>query len=455
MQTSILPQLQDDPDVQVSEQVLRTCVHCGFCNATCPTYLLTGNELEGPRGRIYLIKSVLEGRIGPGQNGVVAHIDNCLGCLACETTCPSGVVFSRLLEEARPRLDEMYRRPLADRFLRSLLIRLLPYPGRFRWAMRLGWLGRVAAPLMPRSLRHLIELAPTSAPARAPSARTDSFPATFVPERPPMRRVALLTGCVQEVMGAHINDATIRLLNRRGVDVVIPKGQGCCGALTYHMGERRRSLPLMARNIQVWHDEIEHRALDAIVLNTSGCATVVKEYGHIFRNDPVLAPKAAAVVERVRDVTEIVDEIGLGPTVEVPALRVAYHDACSLQHGQQIRQPPRSLLTQAGFRILEVPEGHICCGSAGTYNLLRPRLANGLQQRKVANIKRVEPQVVAAGNIGCIEQIARVVDVPVVHTAELLDWATGGPRPAGIDAALPSPPSEGQRSATNRRSRSA
>jgi glycolate oxidase iron-sulfur subunit len=440
MQTSILPQLLDDnPDVQISEQVLRSCVHCGFCNATCPTYLLTGNELEGPRGRIYLIKSVLEGRIGPGQDGVVAHIDNCLGCLACETTCPSGVVYSRLLEEVRPRLEEMYRRPLADRLVRFLLIRLLPYPKRFRWAVRLGWLGRIAAPLMPRRLRHLIELAPTSAPSRASSARTDLYPAADVADRPPLRRVALLTGCVQEVMGAHINDATIRLLNKRGVDVVIPDGQGCCGALTYHMGERRQSLQLMARNIQVWHDEIEHRALDAIVLNTSGCATAVKEYGHIFRNDPALAEKAAAVVERVRDLTEVIDEIGLGPTVELPALRVAYHDACSLQHGQQICDPPRRLLTQAGFQVLEVPEGHICCGSAGTYNLLRPHLADRLQRRKTDNIKQIAPQVVAAGNIGCIEQIARGVDVPVVHTVELLDWATGGPRPSGIDPELRAP----------------
>ena len=435
MQTSILAELREDPDVQLSEQVLRSCVHCGFCNATCPTYLLTGNELEGPRGRIYLIKSLLEGRIsGRDQRGVVAHIDNCLGCLACETTCPSGVVYSRLLDDARPRLEEAYRRPLADRLVRMLLTRLLPYPRRFRLAVRLGWLGRALAPLIPRQYRHLAAMAPATLPKPSTLARPGVAHAAGEGAVKPVRRVALLTGCVQEVMGPHINDATVRLLTRLGIEVSIPEGMGCCGALTYHMGERKHSLALMARNIRVWHEEIETRGVDAIVLNTSGCATAVREYGHIFRNDPQLAAMADTVSTSMRDVSQVVSDVGLCPRVDcVPRLRVAYHDACSMQHGQKrIREQPRALLRDAGFEVVEVPDGHICCGSAGTYSLLIPELAGRLQRQKGDSIRQVNPQVVAAGNIGCIDHIAQAVEIPVTHTVELLDWATGGPAPPAL-----------------------
>ena len=429
MQTSISPELKSDPGVQVSEEVLRTCVHCGFCNATCPTYLLTGNELEGPRGRIYLIKNMLEGRIAPTAS-TVEHIDNCLACLACETTCPSGVVYSHLLEDARPRLEKLHRRAWVDRLVRAVLTRLLPWPGRFRWALRMAAVGRRAAFLMPRRFRHLAAMAPRSLPAPSRLAGPGVKPAA---DR--RMRVALLTGCAQQVLGPQINDATVRLLVRRGVEVVVPEAMGCCGALTYHIGERRHSLPMMKRNIDAWYSELQGDGLDAIVLNTSGCGTAVREYGHIFRNDPEWAEKAAAVTPLVRDVSEVVGEVGLGEVVEMPRLRVAYHDACSLQHGQKIVAPPRELLAAAGFEVVEVPEAHICCGSAGTYNLLRPVFADQLRERKGANIKTIEPELVAAGNIGCIEQIASAVDVPVVHTVELLDWATGGPRPAAMGAA--------------------
>ncbi len=427
MRTAILPQLRQDPLVQISEQVLRTCVHCGFCNATCPTYLLTGNELEGPRGRIYLIKSVLEGGISPTPR-TQDHIDHCLGCLACETTCPSGVVYSRLLEEARPRLEERVSRPLAERLLRSLLVRLLPYPGRFRLSLNLSRLGRLARPLLPASLRHLLDLAPGQLPPPALLARPGIHPA----QGPRRGRALLLTGCVQQVLGPQINDATVRLLTRLGMEVVIPPEAGCCGALTFHLGERRHSLKLMRRTIQVWYHELQRQPLDAIVLNTSGCATAIKEYGHLFQRDPELGPRAKAVVSLVKDVSEVVAELGLGKIAQVPRLRVAYHDACSLQHGQRLKLPPRQLLQQAGFEVQEIPEGHICCGSAGTYNLLEPEFAGPLLARKAAHIARLQPQVVAAGNIGCIEQLARGVAVPVVHTVELLDWATGGPKPPAL-----------------------
>ena len=427
MRTDIDAHLLQDPDVKVSEEVLRACVHCGFCNATCPTYLLTGNELEGPRGRIYLIKNVLEEGVKASRK-TLEHIDNCLGCLACETTCPSGVDYSRLLEEARPRLDKLVKRPFADRLLRGILTRMLPYPGRFRFALKMSGLGRAFSWLMPKNMRPLLDMAPKRLPRPAEVAKTGVVPATGEKRM----RVALLTGCAQQVLGPQINDATVRLLTRLGAEVVIPKEMGCCGALTFHMGERKRSRKLMAHNIEVWHKELQEGGLDAIVLNTSGCGTAVREYEHIFRHDPKLAEQAKEVTALVKDVAEVVAELGLGTIENAPGLKVAYHDACSLQHGAEIKAPPRQLLKDAGFDVVEVPEAHICCGSAGTYNMLQPVLARQLQQRKAEHIESVAPQVVAAGNIGCMEQIAGGIKLPVVHTVELLDWATGGPRPLKV-----------------------
>ncbi len=427
MRTTIPPNQLQDPAVKGAEKALRACVHCGFCNATCPTYLLTGNELEGPRGRIYLIKNILEEGISPSRQ-TVEHIDNCLGCLACETTCPSDVDYSLLLETARPRLDQLVKRPWMDRLLRAMLTRMLPYPSRTRLALRMSWVGRAFSFLMPRVLRPLLAMAPKRLPPRAAVARPGVVPA----ENSRQLRVALLTGCVQQVLGPQINDATVRLLTRLGAEVVIPPDMGCCGALTFHMGERKRSLKLMQRAIEVWHRELETGGLDAIVLNTSGCGTAIKEYDRIFRRDPQWADKARAVVERVRDVSEVVAQLGVGQAGRAPALKVAYHDACSLQHGLRVTDPPRQLLKGVGFEVVEVPEGHICCGSAGTYNMLRPDLAQKLQARKVEHIASVAPQVVATGNIGCMEQIAACTAIPVVHTVELLDWATGGPRPANV-----------------------
>lgn len=427
MRTDIDPHLLQDPDVKVSEQVLRACVHCGFCNATCPTYLLTGNELEGPRGRIYLIKNVLEEGVKASRK-TLEHIDNCLGCLACETTCPSGVDYSRLLEEARPRLDKLVKRPFTDRLLRAMLTRMLPYPGRFRFALKMSGLGRAFSWLMPKNMKPLLAMAPKRLPRPAEIAKAGVISA--VGEK--RMRVVLLTGCAQQVLGPQINDATVRLLTRLGAEVVIPKEMGCCGALTFHMGERKRSRKLMAHNIAVWYKELTEGGLDAIVLNTSGCATAVKEYDYIFRHDPKLAEQAKAVTALVKDVSQVVAELGLGTIENATGLKVAYHDACSLQHGQQVKAEPRQLLKDAGFEVVEVPEAHICCGSAGTYNMLQPKLAGQLQARKAEHIESVAPQVVVAGNIGCIEQIAGGVKVPVVHTVELLDWATGGPRPAKV-----------------------
>ena len=427
MRTEIAPHLLQEPDVKDAEAALRACVHCGFCNATCPTYLLTGNELEGPRGRIYLMKTSLEGHIKPSQQ-TLEHIDSCLGCLSCETTCPSGVDYSRLLEEARPRLEKKVKRSLSDRLLRSVITRFLPYPARFRFALKMSGLGRALSFLVPSNMTPLLDMAPKRLPRPAELAK----PGVIAAVGSKRLRVALLTGCAQSVLGPQINDATVRLLTRLGAEVVIPNDTGCCGALTFHMGERRQSRKLMGHMIEVWHREIEGDGLDAIVLNTSGCATAVREYEYLFRHDPTLAEKAKAVVERVRDVTEVVAELGLGEIGESSGLRIAYHDACSLQHGQHIKSEPRTLLQAAGFTVLEVPEGHICCGSAGTYNMLQSEMAEKLQKRKVEHIESVQPQVVAAGNIGCMEQIGRATGVPIVHTVQLLDWATGGPRPVNL-----------------------
>ncbi len=429
MQTNFTLAQLADPDTQVSESILRSCVHCGFCTATCPTYVLLGDELDSPRGRIYLIKDMLENDRQPSAQ-VVKHIDRCLSCLSCMTTCPSGVHYMHLVDHARDRIEERYRRPFADRALRRLLAWLLPRPGLFRWALVGAWLARPLASLFGGRLGAMLRLAP--ARLRSPSAvdRPQVFPAAG----PRRRRVALMTGCAQQVLAPEINEATVRLLTRHGCEVVIAKGAGCCGALTHHMGKSERSHASARANIVAWMREIEGEGLDAIVINASGCGTTVKDYGHMFREEPAMAAAAAQVAALTRDVTEVMGELELLPVAPLPRLSVAYHAACSLQHGQKIVEAPKALLRRAGFELREIAEGHLCCGSAGTYNLLQPEIATQLRDRKVANIERTAPDLVAAGNIGCMTQIASGTSLPVVHTVELLDWATGGPLPAGLRA---------------------
>ncbi len=430
MRTDVPAADRVDAAVRDAEAVLRTCVHCGFCNATCPTYLLTGNELEGPRGRIYLLKNLLEGNIEASAS-TAEHIDNCLGCLSCETTCPSGVDYSRLLDHGRPLLERSYRRGRFDRWQRAMLNRLLPNPSRLRAVLRLQILLRPLAALLPAHLRRLARMAPQQMPAVAQYPGPGIFPA----EGKKRMRVVLLPGCAQSVLGTSINDAAIRLLTRRGAEVILPESVTCCGALPFHMGERQHSRRHMETAIDGWHQQLQ-QGVDAIVLTTSGCATVVRDYGHLFTGTS-RADAATLVSERTRDISQVLVELGLGDTVDVPRLRVAYHDACSMQHGLRLREAPRQLLRDAGFEILEVPEGHICCGSAGTYNMLRPVMADELQRRKAQHIGSVQPDVVAAGNIGCIEQIAAAIQPPVIHTVELLDWATGGPCPPALGSNRP------------------
>ena len=425
MQTNFSDAQLADPDTASSAKILRSCVHCGFCTATCPTYALLGDELDSPRGRIYLIKDMLEND-RPATAQVVKHIDRCLSCLSCMTTCPSGVNYMHLVDHARHHIEKTYVRPWPDRAMRALLGAVLPRPGVFRLGLQAARLGRPFARWMPAQLRTLLALAP----ARVPPASRSDRPQVFRALGPRLRRVALLTGCAQKVLAPQINEATIRLLTRHGCEVVVARGAGCCGALTHHLGQGGHAAA--RANIAAWTREIEGEGLDAVVVNASGCGTTVKDYGFMFRTDEALAEPARRIADLARDITEIMDELGLQPPVVPTGQRVAYHSACSLQHGQQVRLEPKRLLAKAGFEVVDVPEGHLCCGSAGTYNLLQPVIATQLRDRKVANIALTQPALIAAGNIGCITQIASGTGVPVVHTAELLDWATGGPRPAAL-----------------------
>ncbi len=428
MQTTFSPEQLRDPGTARANEVLRTCVHCGFCTATCPTYQVLGDELDSPRGRIYLIKDMLENERVPDAT-TVKHIDRCLSCLACMTTCPSGVHYMHLVDHAREYIEKTYKRPLTDRALRWVLARILPYPMRFRLALVAAKLGRPFRGLMPDArLRAMLDMAPKTIP---PVSRNDD-PQVFRAEGERRMRVALMTGCAQRALNTDINDATIRLLTRLGCDVVIAEGQGCCGALTHHMGKTAESHATAARNIRAWTREMKGAGLDAIVINTSGCGTTVKDYGHMFRTEG-MAEEAKAVSAIARDVSEVLAQLGL-PEGAAKGMRVAYHAACSLQHGQKIKDHPKALLKRAGFEVVEPTDSHLCCGSAGTYNLMQPEISGQLKAHKVETLEARKPDVIAAGNIGCMMQIGSGTAVPVVHTVELLDWATGGPVPPALRA---------------------
>jgi len=434
MQTNFKPKQLKDPRIAEVDKILRKCVHCGFCIATCPTYVLLGDERDSPRGRIYLIKQMFErGRKASAQ--VQHHVDRCLSCLSCMTTCPSGVDYMHLVDHARAHIEETGRRSFIDRSIRSLLAAVVPYPDRFRLALRGARLVRPLAGVFKKvglpQLAAMMELAPNR--LLMPSASFEG-PGTAATKTERRKRVILLAGCAQQVLRPEINDATIRLLARRGVDVEVAPGAGCCGALVHHMGREAAAVAMAKRNVDAWTRLIDKSgAVDAVVVNTSGCGTTVKDYGHMLRHDTQYAERAAKLAAITRDVTEFLGTYDMGPPKRWSSLRIAYHSACSMQHGQRIIDDPRKLLRNAGFTVTEIPEGHICCGSAGTYNILQPVIAGQLRERKVANIRSVRPDVVAAGNIGCISQLAIGMDIPIAHTVELLDWAYGGPVPRGLE----------------------
>ena len=435
MQTAFTAEQLSDPHVAESEKIIRKCVHCGFCTATCPTYVTLGNELDSPRGRIYLIKDMLEtGR--PADEEIVTHIDRCLSCLSCMTTCPSGVNYMHLVDHARAHIEKTYKRPFANRVTRAMLAAILPHPSRFRAALTLARFGRPFAGLFEtlpvlKPFSAMLRLAPRS----IPKASRNALPATHEATGTRQKRVALLTGCAQSVLSPSINDATISLLNRLGVEVVTPEGEGCCGSLVHHMGLEDDALDAARRNVDAWTREIDKGGLDAIVITASGCGTTIKDYGFMLRLDPDYAEKAERVSSLAKDVTEFLDTLDLPEPTRKPGLIVAYHSACSMQHGQKITRQPKELLRKAGFTVKEPREGHLCCGSAGTYNIMQSEIAVRLRDRKVSNIEETGAALVATGNIGCITQIASAASMPVVHTVELLDWAYGGERPAGLQIA--------------------
>jgi glycolate oxidase iron-sulfur subunit len=425
MQTNFTLTQLADPKIAEAESILRKCVHCGFCTATCPTYVTLGNELDSPRGRIYLIKDMLEnGRAADKE--IVTHIDRCLSCLACTTTCPSGVDYMHLIDHARAHIENTYKRPLMDRLIRQTLAFVLPYPARFRTALKLANLGRPFAPWLEKvnafkPLGAMLRLAPKTLPTAAlpePIAITER-----------KGRVAILAGCAQSVLDPGINATTTRLLSRLGIEVVKPKGEGCCGALVHHMGKESAALQFAKANIDAWMAEIEGDGLDAIIITTSGCGTTLKDYGHMLKDDPAYAAKAAKVSALSKDITEYLATFDLPAPRFRAGVTVAYHSACSLQHGQKVTKAPKELLTKAGFVVKEPAEGHLCCGSAGTYNIMQPDISAKLRDRKVSNIERTGAVLVAAGNIGCITQIASKSKLPVLHTVELLEWAYSGTKP--------------------------
>lgn len=439
-----------DPDIREADKILRACVHCGFCTATCPTYVLLGDELDSPRGRIYLIKDMLENDRAPTQD-VVKHIDRCLSCLACMTTCPSGVNYMHLVDQGRVKIEKEYSRPLLERALRGVLALVLPRPGLFRASMIAARFVAPLARLIPASpvglvtptffdrVRAMLALAPRSLPVKGPKGGT-----TFPTEGTRRGRIALLQGCAQQVLSPGINSAAIRLLTRNGIEVVLVADEQCCGSLTHHMGLDDDALSRAKANIDVWTGEADRNGLDAILVTTSGCGTTIKDYGYMLREDPAYAAKATRVSALTMDVTEYVAGLAIEWPKDSNDLVVAYHSACSLQHGQKITQLPKELLSKSGFVVKDVPESHLCCGSAGTYNILQPELAGRLRERKIANIASTKPDIVSAGNIGCMVQIGLVADaggksIPVVHTVELLDWATGGPPPESFKGSMKSP----------------
>jgi len=439
MQTSFTLAQLADPQVAESEKILRACVHCGFCTATCPTYVLGGDERDSPRGRIYLIKDMLEND-RPATAEVVTHIDRCLSCLACMTTCPSGVHYMHLVDYARVRIESTYRRPVRERLMRAALAWLLPHNRRLRSAL---WLAAPVRPLAPvlaaiglKPIAEMLRLAPRRPPARARIEDAQVYPAAG--ER--KGRVVLMAGCVTPVIRPSTLEAAVRVLTRYGIEVVVPKGQGCCGGIVHHMGGEQAARAAACRNIDAWTAELASGGFDAIVVTASGCGTTVKDYGFMLRTDSVYAEIAARISALAMDICEYLARADVRFEASPKGLAVAYHAACSLQHGQKITRAPKELLSRAGFVVKDIPEGHLCCGSAGTYNILQSDIAKRLRARKVGNIEKLEPDVIAAGNVGCITQIAAGTVIPVVHPVELIDWATGGEAPPALQGTLAAVP---------------
>jgi len=429
METHFSKEQLKNKDNKSSEKILRKCVHCGFCNATCPTYQLLGDELDGPRGRIYLIKDMLENN-KPANDKIVKHIDRCLSCYSCMTTCPSGVNYMHLIDHGRSHIEKTYKRSFRDRFVRNFLSTVISSPTYFRIMGKLTLLAKPFKFIFPKQIREMIDLMPVNFPKKnLPKMKV------YLAEKrkKSVARVALLTGCVQQVISPQINEATIRLLNRHGIEVAVPKGIDCCGSLNHHLGKSDLAKRIFKKNILIWYDEYLKNGLDAIISNTSGCGTTLKDYSFIFRDDNNLKKKAKKISELTKDISEYLEEnvkLNFIKNKEnSKTYKIAYHSACSMQHGQKIHEVPKKLIKETGNQVFDIPDGHLCCGSAGTYNLLQTDIAKKLLKNKISNIEKIKPQFIATGNIGCITQIANATKIPILHTVEIIDWYTGGPKP--------------------------
>jgi glycolate oxidase iron-sulfur subunit len=404
MQTKLADWIRDTPAGVEADAILRKCVHCGFCLATCPTYNLLGDELDSPRGRIYLMKQMLEG--APVTRRTQLHLDRCLTCRACETTCPSGVEYGRLVDIGRDVIEAKVPRRPWDRFRRWLLKSTLPHGGLFGAALALG---RVSRPILPKALA-----------AKIPQGR----PAGSTPAARHARRMLVLGGCVQPSMAPSINAATARLLDRIGISLIDAPRAGCCGAVTFHLNYQQESLAYVRRNIDAWWPHVEAGA-EAIVITASGCGTMVKDYGHLLRHDKDYAAKAERISALARDVSEVVaaerDAMAGRFAANAPATKVAFHSPCSLQHGQKIEGVVEAILRDAGYTLTAVPDAYSCCGSAGTYSILKPELSKRLLHGKVRALKSGRPDAIATANIGCLAQIGSGTDLPVRHWIELVE----------------------------------
>jgi len=405
MQTELAPEFQGTADGLEAEAILRKCVHCGFCTATCPTYQLLGDELDGPRGRIYLIKQVLEGKTP--TRATQLHLDRCLTCRNCETTCPSGVQYGHLVDIGRKIVDEKVPRPAAESATRWLLKEALPSPV-FGPAMKLG---QAVRGLLPEALRAKV-------PARQDAGRW--------PTRTHARKVLMLAGCVQPSMKPNINSATARVLDAAGIQTVVAREAGCCGAVKFHLNDQEGGKSQMRANIDAWWPQVEQDAVEAIVMNASGCGVTVRDYGHILRDDPAYALKARRISELTRDLSELLPALVpvLKGRVQAPAGVVAYHPPCTLQHGQKLRGGVEVNLRALGFDVqVAKSEAHLCCGSAGTYSVLQPELAYPLRDRKLGHLNQLQPTTILSANIGCITHLQSGSEIPVAHWIELLDAA--------------------------------
>ncbi len=415
-----------DAALAEANAIINTCNHFGFCTATCPTYSITHDENESPRGRIDLIRAMLA-TPGPPDAATVQHLDNCLSCLACVSTCGVKVDYMHLIDHARAHIDRNYRRTLRDRLFRKLIAVTVPNRRRFRLALDMGrrcaWLAR----FLPPRLRHLLELIP-----QAGEVTADLAAGTYPPEGATRWRVVLLAGCAQRVLAPQINAATVRLLNRLGCEVSVVAGAECCGALAFHMGRVAEGREAAKRNIDAWITLSERAAIDAVIVNASGCGTMMKDYEHVFQHDSRYRERARLIASCTVDVCEFIDRIGMRPATIATNFKVAYHDACSLRNAQRVTREPRRLLRAAGFHVVDVAEAHFCCGSAGAYNLLQPKIARYLGERKARHAETSGASVLALGNVGCLAQLSQYTTLPIVHTVELLDWATGGPLPPNL-----------------------